>query len=46
MEMSTEELVDNNNILLNTLIDILVDKKIISEEDLKKKLSEYAEDSE
>lgn len=39
-EMSMEELVETNDIVLNTLIDLLVEKKIISEEELQKKLNE------
>ena len=39
-EISVEELVEGNNIVLNSLIDLLIQKGVISEEDLQKKLDE------
>jgi len=49
-EMTTEELVDNNNVLLNTLIDVLIKKNVISEEELRNAIKEleeeYSDDSE
>ena len=41
-----EDIVVNNNMLLNTLIDILVEKDIISEEELMKKVEEQAKEME
>ncbi|NTV23045.1 MAG: hypothetical protein HGA85_01555 [Nanoarchaeota archaeon] len=43
-ELTTEELVENNNIILNTLIDLLVEKKVISEEELRAKLAKVEEE--
>lgn len=40
-EMSMEDLVDNNNVLLNTLINLLVKKKIITEEEFTKEINEF-----
>ena len=37
-EMSVEEMSEENNFVLNALIDLLVEKKIISEEEFKEKL--------
>ncbi len=37
-EISIEELVHGNNIVMNALIDLLIEKKLISEEDLQGKL--------
>lgn len=50
-EMSVEEMLEDNNIVLNTLIDLLIEKKIISEEEFMTKLNSMeneadAEDSE
>lgn len=39
MEMSTEEIVEENNVVLNTLIDLLIEKGIISEDELLEKLN-------
>jgi hypothetical protein len=39
-EITTEDIVQNNNVILNTLIDLLIEKGVISEADLRKKLSE------
>ncbi|MFW6311128.1 MAG: hypothetical protein ACOC1K_02715 [Nanoarchaeota archaeon] len=57
-EMSVEDMVGSNNLVLNAVIDLLIEKNIISEEDLKNKIdsmvkeetetddSEKSEDSE
>lgn len=37
-EMTTEEIVEANEEILHTLIDLLVEKKIITEDELDKKL--------
>jgi hypothetical protein len=39
-EMQMEEVVSGNAFVLNSLIDLLIDKKIISEEEFTKKLEE------
>lgn len=39
-EMTVDEMVQENNIVLNTLIDFLVEKKIIDEDEFIKKLNE------
>jgi len=39
-EMSMEEVVETNDIVLNTLIDLLIEKKVITEAELQKKLNE------
>jgi hypothetical protein len=39
-EMELEEIVSENNVILNSLIDLLIEKKVISEEDLQKKIDE------
>ncbi|MFW6014785.1 MAG: hypothetical protein ACOCQG_06410 [Candidatus Nanoarchaeia archaeon] len=38
-EMSIEEVVEENNILLNTLIDHLIEKNVISEDEFLNKLN-------
>ena len=43
-EMSTEDIVTNTEFVLNALIDLLVEKKVISEEELQKKLDEDEEE--
>ncbi|MFO7710838.1 MAG: hypothetical protein R6V53_03680 [Candidatus Woesearchaeota archaeon] len=39
-EISPEEMIEENNAILNAVIDLLVEKEIISEEELQKKLEE------
>ena len=39
-EISTEELSQHNNFLLNVVIDLLIDKKIFTEEELEAKVKE------
>ena len=39
-EVSMEELVEGNNYVLNSLVDLLVEKNIISEDELQKKLEQ------
>jgi hypothetical protein len=41
-ELSTEELTEQNDILLQALIDLLVEKKIITEEEFNKKVEEFS----
>lgn len=41
-EITIEDIVQNNNIILNTLIDMLIEKGIFSEEELRLKLSDVA----
>lgn len=43
-EMSMEDIVYSNDALLNTLVEMLIDKKVISEKDLLKKLEELQEE--
>jgi hypothetical protein len=43
-EISTEELSQHNNFLLNAVIDVLVDKKVFSEEELEAKVKSLAAD--
>lgn len=38
-EVSFEELAENNNVLLNALIDLLIEKKIITEDEFQKKVN-------
>lgn len=38
-EISIEEMLEDNNIVLNTLIDLLIEKKVISEEEFMNKLN-------
>ncbi|MGM5483067.1 MAG: hypothetical protein ACQESF_06385 [Nanobdellota archaeon] len=45
-EMSMEEVVEENNVLLNTLIDHLIEKNVISEDEFLKKLNEINSDVE
>jgi len=45
-EISTEELAQHNNFLLNAVIDVLVNKKVFSEEELEAKIKELSEDAE
>jgi hypothetical protein len=40
MAMSPEQIIQNNNIMVNVLMELLLEKKVISEEDLKKKFDE------
>lgn len=44
--LTTDELAEQNDILLQALIDLLIEKKIITEEDFNKKVEEFAEDEE
>ncbi|MBT3721244.1 hypothetical protein HN789_07275 [archaeon] len=39
-DLSMEEIVYSNDALLNTLVEMLIDKKVISEKDLLKKLED------
>jgi hypothetical protein len=39
-EISIEELAHHNNFLLNVVIDLLIDKKIFTEEELEAKVKE------
>ena len=43
-EISTDELSQHNNFLLNAVIDVLVDKKVFTEEELEAKVKELAKD--
>ncbi len=43
-DITVEEIVQNNNIVLNTLIDLLIQKGVISEEDLRKRLADIAKE--
>jgi hypothetical protein len=38
-EVSFEELAENNNVLLNALIDLLIEKKIFTEEEFQNKVN-------
>ncbi len=42
-EMSTEDLAETNHVLVNALIDMLIEKKVISEEEFNKKLDSFKE---
>ncbi len=44
-EMSVEELVEENNILLNTLIDYLIEKKVVDEEEFLEKLNSISDEA-
>jgi len=37
-EMSVAQVVQNNNLMINVMADILIEKKIINEKDIQKKL--------
>lgn len=39
-EVTMEDLVEENNFVMNCLIDLLIEKKVFSEEELKNKLQE------
>lgn len=43
-ELSMEDIAESNHVVLNALIDLLVEKKIISEEELDKKIEEFSEE--
>jgi len=43
-DMTMEDLVENNDAVLHTLIDLLISKGVISEEELTKKLDELSDD--
>jgi len=50
-ELSTEEIVEDNNVILNALIDLLIKKNIIGEDEFRQKIQEtenemYEEESE
>jgi hypothetical protein len=45
-ELSTEELVNNNDIMLNALIELLIEKGVITEEELEKKADDISEPAE
>jgi hypothetical protein len=42
-DISLEGIVYNNNFVLNTLIELLIEKKVITEEDLMNKLEQISE---
>jgi hypothetical protein len=43
-DLSVEEMVDNNSFILDTLIGLLIEKKVITEEEFRKKLDANQED--
>ena len=43
-ELSMEEIVYSNDALLNTVVEMLIEKKVISEKDLLKKLEELEDE--
>jgi hypothetical protein len=43
-DLSMEEIVYSNDALLNTLVEMLIEKKVISEKDLLKRLEELPEE--
>ena len=45
-ELSTEEVVDQNDILLNALIDLLITKGVITEDEFNTKVTEFATEDE
>jgi len=40
-EFSTEDLAESNNVVLNSLIELLINKKVITEEELEESLAEF-----
>jgi uncharacterized protein YktA (UPF0223 family) len=42
-DFSTEELAESNNFVLNALIDLLIEKKVITEDELMQKYDELQE---
>ncbi len=42
--LTTDELTEQNDILLQALIDLLIEKKVITEEEFNKKVEEFASD--
>ena len=46
LELGSEELTEHNNFLINALIDLLIEKKIISEDEFNKKVSEMQDSCE
>ncbi|MEM3374306.1 MAG: hypothetical protein QXE31_03735 [Candidatus Woesearchaeota archaeon] len=45
-DITIEDIVQNNNIVLNTLIDLLIQKGVISEQELRLKLADVVKDLE
>lgn len=43
-DMDMEDLIENNDAVLHSLIDLLIQKGVISEEELTKKLDELADE--
>ncbi len=43
-KISTDELSQHNNFLLNAVIDVLIDKKVFTEEELETKVKSLAEE--
>jgi len=39
-KVTTEQLIEHNHFILNVLIELLIEKKVISEEELKSKVEE------
>jgi hypothetical protein len=44
-ELSYEEIVENNDIVLNSLIDLLISKKIITEKELEEMIDKSTEEA-
>lgn len=44
VEYTVEELAGENNVAVNALIDLLIEKKIITEEEFNKKLEEFCDE--
>ncbi len=45
-EMEVEEVADNNNLMINALVELLVEKKVITEAEFDKKVEEMEEGEE
>ena len=43
-DIKIEDIIDENDLLLNALVEILINKKIISEDELQKKMEELDSD--
>ena len=43
-DIKIEDIIDENDLLLNALVEILISKKIISEDELQKKMEELDSD--
>lgn len=45
-EMTTDEIVDSNHLMIHALVDLLIEKKVITEEEYKNKIDSMCDETE